>query len=75
MVLRIPPPELQVEFSVALAEIRRRYSMTSSARSRIDGGTARPSALAVLRFTTISNLTGSWTGRSAGFSPRKMRST
>jgi hypothetical protein len=29
--------------------------MTSVARSRIDGGTARPSALAVLRFTAISN--------------------
>ena len=29
--------------------------MTSSARSIIDGGTARPSALAVLRFTAISN--------------------
>jgi hypothetical protein len=27
------------------------FSMTSVARSRIDGGTARPSALAVLRFT------------------------
>jgi hypothetical protein len=35
------------------------YSITSSARSRIDGGTARPSALAALRFTTISNLVGS----------------
>ena len=31
-----------------------RHSITSSARSRIDGGTARPSALAVLRFTTTS---------------------
>jgi hypothetical protein len=29
--------------------------MTSSARTRIDGGTVRPSALAVLRFTTSSN--------------------
>ena len=35
------------------------YSITSVARSRIDGGTARPSALAVLRFKTISNLVGS----------------
>src|SRR5215470_16470461 len=31
------------------------YSITWSARSTIDGGTARPSASAVLRFTTISN--------------------
>ena len=33
-------------------------SMNSSARSRIDGGIARPSAVAVLRFRTISNLVG-----------------
>jgi hypothetical protein len=33
--------------------VARLYSITSSARSRIDGGIARPSALAVLRFTTI----------------------
>jgi len=31
------------------------YSITSSARSMIDGGMARPSAVAVLRFTTIAN--------------------
>jgi hypothetical protein len=51
------------------------YSITSSARSIIDGGTARPSAVAVLRFTTISNLVGNYTGRSPGFAPRRMRST
>jgi hypothetical protein len=38
------------------------HSITSSARSRIDGGTARPSAVAVLRFTIISNLVGNCTG-------------
>ena len=32
------------------------YSITSSARSRIDGGTASPSAFAVLAFNTVSNL-------------------
>ena len=32
------------------------HSMTSSARVRIEGGTARPSALAVLRLTTSSKL-------------------
>jgi putative ABC transport system substrate-binding protein len=32
-------------------------------------------AVAVLRFTIISNLVGSCTGRSPGFSPRRMRST
>ena len=35
------------------------YSITSSARSSIDGGVARPSAVAVLRFTIISNVVGS----------------
>jgi hypothetical protein len=35
-----------------------RYSMTSSARSRIDGGAARPSALAVLALRIISYLVG-----------------
>src|SRR5438132_5786186 len=34
------------------------HSMTSSARARIDGGTVRPSALAVLRLTTSSNVVG-----------------
>src|SRR5262249_47211754 len=33
-------------------ELAPSHSMTSSARSRIEGGTARPSALAVLRLTT-----------------------
>src|SRR5215470_17008996 len=51
------------------------HSITSSARSMIDGGIARPSALAVLRFTTIWNLVGNCTGRSSGFAPRRMRST
>jgi amidase len=36
---------------------------------------ARPSALAVLRFRTISYFTGNCTGRSPGLSPRRMRST
>src|SRR5262245_27729938 len=34
------------------------HSITSSARNKIDGGTVRPSALAVLAFTAISNFTG-----------------
>jgi hypothetical protein len=38
------------------AAIRLFYSMTSSARARIDGGIVRPSALAVFRFITKSNL-------------------
>src|SRR6516225_9783362 len=53
----------------------RRYSITSSARESSDGGTVRPSALAVLRLITVSYLVGACTGRSAGFSPLRMRST
>src|SRR5262249_43930208 len=51
------------------------HSITSSARSRIDCGTVRPSALAVLRLSTVSYLLGACTGKSAGFSPLRMRST
>jgi hypothetical protein len=40
-------------------EIAAFHSITSSARSKIDGGTARPSASAVLKLTTISNFVGS----------------
>src|SRR6186997_2367106 len=53
----------------------RTHSITSSARLINDDGTVRPSALAVLRLITSSNLTGACTGRSAGFSPLRMRST
>jgi len=48
------------------------HSMTSSARARIAGGTVSPSALAVLRLTTSSNLVGCWTGKSAGFAPLRI---
>src|SRR5262249_31253012 len=51
------------------------HSITSSARSGNAGGICKPIALAVLRLITSSNLVGACTGRSPGFSPRKMRST
>jgi hypothetical protein len=51
------------------------YSMTSSAAISKPGGTVKPSAFAVLRLTTVSNFVGVCTGRSAGFAPRRMRST
>ena len=51
------------------------YSITSSARASSEGGTVRPSALAVLRFIESSNFVGSSTGRSPGFSPLSMRAT
>src|SRR5262245_35859812 len=50
------------------------HSITSSARASSVGGTSRPRALAVLRLITSSYLVGAWTGRSAGFSPLRMRS-
>ena len=50
------------------------YSITSSARSRIDCGISTPIALAVLRLTTRSNLVGCSIGKSAGFAPLAMRS-
>jgi Rv0623-like transcription factor len=48
------------------------YSMTSSARARIEGGTVRPSAWAVLRLTTSSKRVGCSTGRSAGLVPLRI---
>src|SRR6476619_188766 len=53
----------------------RAHSITSSARASNDGGTLRPSALAVLRLMTSSYLVGACTGRSAGLSPLSIRST
>src|SRR5262249_38736684 len=55
-------------------EVASLHSNTSSARASSVGGTSRPSALAVLRLITSSYLVGAWTGRSAGFSPVRMRS-
>src|SRR5262249_44630311 len=51
------------------------HSITSSARASSVAGTSRPSALAVLRLISISNLVGCSTGRSAGFAPLKILST
>ena len=49
------------------------YSMTSSARAESVGGTSRPNSFAVFRLITNSNLVGCTTGRSAGFSPLRIR--
>src|SRR5262249_43050268 len=51
------------------------HSITSSARATRVAGTSRPSALAVFRLSTNSNLVGCCTGRSAGLAPLRMRST
>jgi hypothetical protein len=45
------------------------HSITSSARAKSVGGIVNPSALAVFRLMTSSNLTVCWTGRSAGLAP------
>src|SRR5262245_41790110 len=50
------------------------HSITSSARCRNGSGTVRPSAFAVFRLITSSNLVGCCTGRSAGLAPLRTRS-
>jgi hypothetical protein len=52
----------------------RRKPSSSAATSKVCG-TVTPSALAVLRLITSSNLVGCWTGRSPGLSPFRIRST
>src|SRR5262245_41926474 len=56
-------------------EVAPLHSITSSARASSVGGTSRPSAFAVLRLMTSSYFVGVCTGRSAGFSPLRIRST
>src|SRR5262249_2095831 len=51
------------------------HSITSSARTSTLAGTSMPSALAVLRLMASVDLGGACPGRSAGFSPLRMRST
>src|SRR5215470_16217586 len=51
------------------------YSITSSARASSDGGTVRPSALAVLRLMTNRNVVACWIGISLGLAPRRTLST
>src|SRR6516162_401043 len=55
-------------------EIATFHSSNPSARASTVSGTVRPSVLAVFRLTTSSNLVGCCTGKSDGFSPRKIRS-
>ena len=62
------PPSSVMNSRRFIRSPRRRGRAASAARSR-------PSALAVLRLITSSYLVGACTGRSAGFSPLRMRST
>jgi hypothetical protein len=64
----------RIEDPAALVE-HARYSITWSARPSSDGGIVSPSAFAVLRLITSSNLVGCSTGRSAGFVPLRILST
>src|ERR1700674_5537682 len=54
---------------------QRLYSITSSASCKNDSRSERPRALAVLRLTTSSNLTGDCAGKLPGGSPLRTRST
>src|SRR5262249_62353165 len=54
-------------------ELASPYSITSSAVASSAGGTVRPSALAVLRLINSATFVASSTGRSAGFSPWRIR--
>ena len=78
------PPKADVEprsydvANVPLAAVSNRskqylYSITSSAMARSDGDTVRPSIRAVSVLMTSSNLVACTTGKSAGFSPLRMR--
>ena len=51
------------------------YSITSSARASNVGGIVRPSAFAVLRLMSSSNLVGCSTGMSPALAPLRIRST
>jgi hypothetical protein len=66
--------EHKIVREVPKPSIGQRHSITSSARIRIDRGTVRPSALAVLRFTMYSNVVGCSTGKSEGFVPLRILS-
>ena len=67
--------ELKVSATEQRDEIASVHSITSSASARSFAGMSRRSAFAVLRLMTNSNLVGCTTGRSAGFSPLKIRPT
>jgi hypothetical protein len=55
------------------ADIPISHSITSSAATSTDGGIVRPSALAVPKLTVSSTFVDCCTGKSAGFSPLRMR--
>jgi hypothetical protein len=60
---------------VPKAVIGQFHSITSSAVASSTAGTEMPSASAVLRLITRSNLSGRCTGKSLGLAPRKILAT
>src|SRR6516225_5762142 len=56
---------------VPIADIRRLYSITSSARESRVAGTSSPSAFAVLRLITSLNFVDCTTGKSVGLPARR----
>src|SRR6266436_3617590 len=73
--LRKVKPSARNNVAILLVYLAAFHSITSSARASSVGGISRPSAFAVLRLITNSYLVGACTGRLAGFSPLRMRST
>jgi hypothetical protein len=73
--LRVSRPEILAATLQFLNPSAGLHSITSSARASNVAGTSRPSAFAVLRLMTRSSLVGCTTGRSAGFSPRRILAT
>ena len=64
---------MQLGMSALCHKRTSRYSINSSARAARVGGTSRPSAFAVLRLITNSNLVDCTTGRSTGLAPLRTR--
>ena len=60
-------------FSSRRGQLAALHSITSSARATSVSGKVTPSALAALRLMTSSIFVTCWTGRSAGFSPLRIR--
>ena len=66
---------LEVCRQALCSQVAALHLITRSARSRIDCGTVMPRAVAVLRFTTSSNVADWSMGRSPGFAPLRILST
>ena len=69
-VMASPSSRFAAERSAGVARLTTPYSITSSARPLNGSGTVMPSALAVLRLMYSSTFVP---GRSAGFSPLRIR--